>query len=593
MFRAEADIEIGKYTAKLSEMEARARQSSQRIASGTRGTSEGVSRRMLGSAGLGSSLLGNLGGAISLYKAGQLAIGAFNVAVERESLVAGLAATSHEDVNDQLERLRDLGRKPGLGTDQVIQGSTRLQAVGLSAQQAEGMLEQFGNALALVGKGKDDLDGVILAFTQIAAKGKVMSQEINQIAERVPQIRGLMQQAFGTADTETIQKLGLSATEFFDRITEAAKGLPRAMGTTSEQISNLGDEWRNFQEELVGFVGVAGTVSGALDWLTKHLEKNVEAFQFWQQQWDESKRPDWMLLDGSTAADFPDANPKKTYTTGLLPGGADVIYRKAESDDAKKAREAAEKKAKDAASLTGDLSMNRLGQLDGAEKVAAATTELERVLGETVGKFPFFEKSIAGLDQLARKRLDKGDVEGAKEALGWLKDAQKLNEIIQESAKRTQDELKSLREQADRGAFDLMSPKEQAAALRDRVGKSLGIDIQGAADVQRGLQQLRDQVQEARQKGDAEAEKAALEKLGQAQEDAKGLAGLDRGAGSGGGYQGIGEAGRTFNLLFGRSGYDAGLSESKTQTTLFRSMEKLLKEIRDKAPPDTDVFTDF
>jgi tape measure domain-containing protein len=99
----------------------------------------------------------------------------------------------------------------------------------------------FGNALALVGKGKSELDGVILALGQIASKGSISAEEINQIAERVPQIRQVLVSAFGTASTEAIQKMGITADEAIKRIISGLEQLPKATQSALTTFENLQD----------------------------------------------------------------------------------------------------------------------------------------------------------------------------------------------------------------------------------------------------------------------------------------------------------------------------------------------------------------
>src|SRR5690606_26404524 len=113
---------------------------------------------------------------------------------------------------------------------EAIQGSVNLQAAGFSADLARRSLMAFGNALATVGKGKADLDGVGLALSQIASKGKISAEEINQLSERVPQIRVAMKAAFGTSDTEQLQKMGIDATQFVEGVVAQLEKLPAVTG---------------------------------------------------------------------------------------------------------------------------------------------------------------------------------------------------------------------------------------------------------------------------------------------------------------------------------------------------------------------------
>jgi tape measure domain-containing protein len=185
-------------------------------------------------------IVATLAGAFASFAASSIA-----AAADMEALTMGLMAVSGSaaEASAQIERLALVAKIPGLGFREALQGSIALQAAGLSARLAEAALIGFGNALATVGKGKADLDGVMLALTQIAAKGKIMGQEINQIAERVPQIRQIMLAAFGTASGEQLEQLGIDAKMFIALVTQELLKLPMVTGGAKNAFENLGDTW--------------------------------------------------------------------------------------------------------------------------------------------------------------------------------------------------------------------------------------------------------------------------------------------------------------------------------------------------------------
>nr|WP_281375557.1 tape measure protein [Haloferula luteola] len=183
--------------------------------------------------------------AVSLAKAGQLARDSFLAFAQEERLQKGLAAImgDGEAAAARMRELQLVAKMPGLGFQEAVQGDIRLQAVGFSAARSTQLLLGFGNALATVGGGKAELDGVIVALSQMAAKGKISAEEINQIAERVPQIRTAIKNAFGNADSEFLQAAGVSVEEFIDGITKELAKLPRAAGGAANSIENLEDAW--------------------------------------------------------------------------------------------------------------------------------------------------------------------------------------------------------------------------------------------------------------------------------------------------------------------------------------------------------------
>lgn len=172
-----------------------------------------------------------------------LATAATKNAVEFDSLRRGLEvmAGSSQEAAKQLERLKEIAKAPGIGFQEAIQGSIRLQAVGFSARDAEKALVQFANAVALTGGGREELERVTVQLGQLAAKGKVVAQDLKPILEAAPAVNQALLQAFGTVNAEDIQKLGLSSQEFFNKLTDALAKLPRAAAGAKNAFENFSD----------------------------------------------------------------------------------------------------------------------------------------------------------------------------------------------------------------------------------------------------------------------------------------------------------------------------------------------------------------
>ncbi|MBK8195914.1 MAG: tape measure protein [Lewinellaceae bacterium] len=209
-----------------------------------------------------------------------LGVSAIKSAADLESLQLAMAAQigSAEDARKEIELLRKEALKPGLGFEQAVRGSLQLQAVGFSAEFARKTISAFGNALALAGKGKQELDGVALALTQISAKGKVSAEEINQIAERLPQIRTAMKAAFGSADTEVLQKAGISSEKFIAGIVAELEKLPPATGGIKNSIENAGDAVKQFLGSLGVEINKAFDLKGVSERLSRNLASAAAAF---------------------------------------------------------------------------------------------------------------------------------------------------------------------------------------------------------------------------------------------------------------------------------------------------------------------------
>ena len=164
-------------------------------------------------------------------------------AMAYDSQVRGLAAYAKnaQELQAQLGRLQEIAKLPGLGLKEVRGGVLQLEAAGLSAQIAERAMMAFGNALALAGRGKSDLEGAMLQLSQMASAGKLAGDELNVIAERVPQIRQVLKAAFGTASTEEINKMGLSINQIIEKMVAGLEQLPKASAGAITTMENLQD----------------------------------------------------------------------------------------------------------------------------------------------------------------------------------------------------------------------------------------------------------------------------------------------------------------------------------------------------------------
>lgn len=171
---------------------------------------------------------------------------AIGIAAQRDATQKGFAALlkSEKEALRVLERIRKVSLKPGVTRDSGEKLALSLIAVRINADVAVDSIEQFGNALALAGRGEAELERVGVALSQIISKGKVSAEEINQLAESVPQIRDVMNSVFGTADTEKLQKemaaAGISAQQFVTLLVKGFGELERANpNTLSNSLTNL------------------------------------------------------------------------------------------------------------------------------------------------------------------------------------------------------------------------------------------------------------------------------------------------------------------------------------------------------------------
>ena len=168
-------------------------------------------------------------------------------AMTQQKLMMGLSAVEGgaKGAEQAMKRLIEVAKLPGLTLQQATQGYISLRAIDMQAGLAERSLKAFGNALVTVGKGAPELNMVVLALTQMSAKGKILGQDLRQLQEQLPQIRKVMKMEYGTADLETIQKIledtGQTADQFIEKMVIGFEKLPKVTGGAANAVENFGD----------------------------------------------------------------------------------------------------------------------------------------------------------------------------------------------------------------------------------------------------------------------------------------------------------------------------------------------------------------
>lgn len=183
---------------------------------------------------------------------GLLGFSAIKAAGEFEAMTMAMRSTfqnagkSISEADAEVEKLRKSAKAPGLDFEQAVKASIRLQSVGLSADNARETIEELANAVASTGGTAENLSSVTVQFSQMISKGKVLAGDLRIVQENLPIISDLMKKAFGTSNSEDIQKLGISGKEFVTKITAEMGKLNRVQGGMANSLVNAGSAFKEF-----------------------------------------------------------------------------------------------------------------------------------------------------------------------------------------------------------------------------------------------------------------------------------------------------------------------------------------------------------
>ena len=207
-------------------------------------------------------------------------VASLKVAGDIEALKNGLTSVmgSTRAANVEFNKLKEVAKLPGLGLEEAARGSVQLQAAGFSADEARKSLLAFGNALATVGKGKNELNLVNLALTQLQNKSSGFGQEIRQLTEQLPQLRGALTTAFGTADSEKIAKLGVTGKQVVEILTNEFAKLPKVSGGLQNSFENASDAIKIALSEVGTSINENFDIEGIINDVSNSITSLIDAF---------------------------------------------------------------------------------------------------------------------------------------------------------------------------------------------------------------------------------------------------------------------------------------------------------------------------
>lgn len=206
---------------------------------------------------------------------------AIDAAVQFDSMQRSLATTvgSTDELNAQMERLRKVALSPGIDLKQTIDGFTRLRSTGkFSAKEAEDGLAGIANAVASVGAPAATVERVVTAISQIAGGLQVNQEELNQLREALPSFGVLMERAFGTANAEQINKMGISAEKAAKKLLTSFSEGPKAAAGLQTALDNINDTYVNMQVSIGNLLATmlmafGPTVTSAMESVTSAVKE--------------------------------------------------------------------------------------------------------------------------------------------------------------------------------------------------------------------------------------------------------------------------------------------------------------------------------
>ena len=172
----------------------------------------------------------------------------------------------------QLEFVRQEANRLGLEMTSAANGYSKLAAatknLNITQQETQQLFSGIANAVAAMGLSADEANGVFLALSQIAGKGKVSMEELRQqLGERLTPAMSLAAKAMGvtTAELEKMVANGISAEKFLPKFGAAMQ--EAFAPTAAENVKTLTGQINlltNRYNEFLLSVGQGGVTEAAV-----------------------------------------------------------------------------------------------------------------------------------------------------------------------------------------------------------------------------------------------------------------------------------------------------------------------------------------
>lgn len=195
------------------------------------------------------------------------------------AVFAGSAAGARRE----LKELDDVAlNTPGLRMESAEDGYKRLRALGFGAETARGLIAGLAKERLISGAQEQDVQRVIVNFTQISASTGRLSQDLKEIIHAMPSMRTAMFDAFGTLDTGKLKAIIDKDPEaFFKKLSVAMNAANAPTGGLTNAIEKLDDRFvkagREFGEPILE------PLLKEVDDLTGFLDRNESVWRSWGQ----------------------------------------------------------------------------------------------------------------------------------------------------------------------------------------------------------------------------------------------------------------------------------------------------------------------
>lgn len=176
------------------------------------------------------------------------------------------------------ERIKSLMKvaqeTPGLGFLSAIEGQKRLMGIGFAGDQATKILTGLAKVRILSGSTREDMDAMLVNLVQIASGGQKVTQEIREMATRMPALVKIITDEFGGIDSRLND---IDPKVFVERLADAMAKTQANANQTSLAVENLQDAFDRLYIAIGSIIEQNPEVVAAITVFTRELDGSTNS----------------------------------------------------------------------------------------------------------------------------------------------------------------------------------------------------------------------------------------------------------------------------------------------------------------------------